>query len=181
MMHFLITIPLLAFLCLFLPYKYKKTIMIIFAILCNIPFFNHLSLCDIIFSFSSDFSLFSLIIFTLFIMQNLSKRKISFINTKGILFYLICSLCIFLSFLGLIPIELYYLDARYSIMIAFSIIILMYFLDFILASILALSLLGYGLSLFNYSNVLDYLFDAPSLVIFTILLIKAKINGKNNH
>lgn len=175
MMHFLITIPLLALLCLVLPYKYRFLAVIIFAILCNIPFFNHLSLCDIIFSFSADFSLFSLIFFALFIMQSLSKKQICFINQKGILLYIIFSLCIFLSFLGLIPIELYYLDARYSIALAFIIIVVMYFFDFILASLLAVSLLGYGLSLFDYSNTLDYLFDAPSLVLFTILWLKQKL------
>lgn len=171
-MHFLLTLPILSLLCLVLPKKggwLKYSILVAVVILCNLPIFNHLSLCDLVFSLTSGFSLFGLIVCALFLMQNLSSKSIAFIGIQGCLFYILVGVCVLCSFLDFLPFELYYLDPRLTVILIFIVIVVAYFFDFILASLLVLSLFGYALALFDYSNAWDYLFDLPSLVVFVIL------------
>lgn len=180
-MHYLLTLPYITITLLLLSYTKAKQFayyfsILLIGILCNIPFYHHLSLNDLTYSITSNLSFFTLILCSLLCLEILQfkKKKIFFISYKGYLYIASVNLLFYLCFLNVIPIDIYYTTHTYSLLIASSIILLSFFFDRIVALVYLFCLFAYNLKLFEVNNIFDYLFDVPILIAtFIALCIKS--------
>lgn len=179
-MHYLITLPYLALFAMFLP-KNKRLqypIFFIVALGLNLPLFQGLSLNDITFSFVGNLSFVLLAFCSLILLESTQNKKHQLITLKGLSLIILMNFLFFLTFLNIIPINLYYQSPKLTLIIALLITLGAYFIDKVLAIIYLLALFAYTIKLFDSPNILDYYFDLPSLIIaiitFIYLILKRK-------
>lgn len=187
--HYLLTLPYatLALLILSLTRApkgaYYLTLLAV-AILANLPLYYPLTLAlslnDLTFSLTSKLSFFSLIFCALLVLELLQfrQRRRFFITPRGYLFVALTSLVFFLSFLGILPLDLYYLPQASALGLTCALILCAYFFDKILALIYLLCLFAYTLRLFDTLSIFDYFFDAPSFIIALFAYGASKFKGK---
>lgn len=176
-MHYLLTLPYITITLLLLSYTRAKQFAYYFCILfigilCNIPFYHHLSLNDLTYSITSNLSFFTLILCALLCLEILQfkKKKIFFISYKGYFYIAFANLFFYLCFLNVIPLNIYYTNHTYTILIASSIIFISFFFDKIVALVYLFCLFAYNLGLFEVNNIFDYFFDVPILITTLIAL-----------
>ncbi|WP_104698043.1 MULTISPECIES: hypothetical protein [unclassified Helicobacter] len=176
--HYLLTIPYIALVFLILTYFRAKTINYYFGIIavilvCNIPFYHTLSLNDLTFSVVGSLSVFSLIFYTLICLETFQfkKKKIFLISKKGFIYIALTHLIFYLCFLNVIPLNIYYLDERNTLLIGCGVILFSFFFDKILSIIYLICLFAYALKILEYNNIFDYLFDVVFFIISILTLI----------
>ncbi|MCE3039784.1 hypothetical protein [Helicobacter anatolicus] len=179
-MHYLLTLPYLAFFALLLPRKknFFYPLLFILAIFLNLPLFEDLSINDFTFSFIGNLSFVFLAFCTIILLETTRDKNYFLISQKGLFFLISINFLFFLTFLNIIPINLYYQDQHITLIIACCITIIAYFFDRILAILYLLTLFVYTIRLFDSNNILDYFFDLPSILVALIMLFYSKIRKK---
>lgn len=178
MMHYLLTIPYLTLVFLILTYFKAKTStysfsIIIVALICNIPFYNTLSLNDLTYSVVGNLSLFSLIFYSLICLEtfHFKRKEIFLVSKRGFAYIVFIYLFFYLCFLNIIPLNIYYLDEKNALLIGCGIILFSFFFDRILGIIYLICLFAYTLKIFECNNIFDYLFDGVFFIISILILI----------
>ena len=186
--HYLLTLPILALLCLIFSKKsLLYPLMIVMVFVLNLPFLSEgLSLVDFLYSFVNRLSFFSLLLCFIVILQTFFSQKplYLFLSMKAYAFIFITHLIFFILFLQLIPIDLYYQQPKIHLLVLFPMIIISYFFDKILAYLYLICFFAYIIKIFDRINIFDYYFDALGLVIafvaFILTFRKRKFNNEKS-
>ncbi|PAF43750.1 hypothetical protein [Helicobacter sp. 11S03491-1] len=160
-------------------------LMILAGIVVNIPIKN-LSINILTYSFVGEMSVFLFTLSLVIIFENLKTHRINLLNLKAFIFIFFFGLIVYLSVLNLIPLNIYYQNPYFIIIICCLICILGYFIHKILGIIYLICLLSYGLQIMDSKNLFDYFIDAPtwilSIICILILSLKRfKKNESNSH